>query len=197
MQWFFDMLSAALYAILVQNLVFSGGYGASEAIRMASKPKKLASTAAMIIYFSTVTAVICRSLDFIPIISAQNQSIHFLLFSAVLIVVYFTTSALTLIILKPNRRLMTKFGIAALNTLVLAIPLINYRSASSLWESIGTGFGSGVAFVIASVLISAGFTKISHNKHIPPAFKGTPVLFIYVALLSMAFMGISGSVVFA
>ena len=35
MSWFFDMISAAFYAILVQNLVFSGGYGASEAVRMA------------------------------------------------------------------------------------------------------------------------------------------------------------------
>ena len=58
MSWFFDMLSAAVYAIFVQNLVFSGGYGTSEAIRMAARPKRLASVAGMIIYFSTVSAVI-------------------------------------------------------------------------------------------------------------------------------------------
>ena len=77
---------------------------------------------------------------------------------------YFVTCSLTILILKPDKKLLTKFGIAAMNTLVLAIPLINYRSASTLWESIGTGFGSGVAFVVASVLISTGFIKIAHNK---------------------------------
>ena len=188
MSWFFDMISAAFYAILVQNLVFSGGYGASEAVRMASKPKKLAST---------VTAVVCRALDFLPWVAQKNQSIHFLIFALVLISVYFITGALIYFILKPSKRLMTKLGIAAINTLALAIPLINYRSAANFWESIGTGFGSGIAFVIASLLISVGFTRIAHNKHIPPVFRGTPVLFIYVAMLSLTFMGISGSNVFA
>lgn len=195
--WFFDMVSAAIYAIIVQNLVFNGGYGISEAVRMASKPKKLFSTAGIIIYFSTVTAVICRMLDYLPVIEKQNRSIHFLIFFGVLMIVYFVTGALSLIILKPNKRFMTKISMCAMNTLVMAIPLINQRSVSTLAESIGTGFGSGVAFVVASLLISVGFTKIAHNKKIPEPFKGTPIMFIYVAVLSMAVTGISGSGVFA
>lgn len=197
MNSFFDMISAALYAILVQNLVFSGGYGISEAMRMAAKPRRLASAAGMIVWFSTVTAILCRMLDSIAFIEAQNNSVHFLIFVGVLTAVYFITCLLTFIILKPSRKLMSNFGIAALNTLVLSIPLINHRSAATLWESIGTGFGSGIAFIIASILISAGFTKLSKNKKIPKAFRGSPVMFIYAAILSLAFMGISGSEAFA
>ncbi len=195
MRLFFDMISAAFYAIIMQNLVFNGGLGMSESIRMAAKPKKLFSTAGTIIYFSTVTAVICRCLDYIPIIEKQNQAIHFLLFFAVLLAVYFVTGALILIVLKPDKRLMTKISMCAMNTLVMAIPLLNHRSLSSLGESIGTGFGSGVAFIVASLLISVGITKIAHNKRIPEQFRGTPIIFIYVALLSMAFTGISGTIV--
>ncbi|MBQ8228736.1 MAG: hypothetical protein IJZ88_06965 [Clostridia bacterium] len=197
MQWFFDMLAAAFYAVIVQNLVFSGGYGLTEAVRMASKPKKLFSTAGMIIYFSTVTAVICRILDFLPIIEKQNQSVHFLIFFAVLIIIYFITGILSLIILKPNKRFMTKLAMCAMNTLVMAIPLINRRSVSTFGESIGTGFGSGIAFIVASILISVGFSKIAHSKKIPEPFRGTPAMFIYVAVLSMAVTGITGSGVFA
>lgn len=197
MQWFFDMVAAAIYAVIVQNLVFNGGYGITETVRMASKPKKLFSTAGMIIYFSTVTAVICRILDFLPQIEKQNNTIHFLIFFGVLMIVYFVSGALSLIILRPNKRFMTKLSMCAMNTLVMAIPLINHRSVSTLGESIGTAFGSGVAFVVASVLISVGFTKIAHNKKIPEPFRGTPVMFIYVALLSMAVTGITGTGVFA
>lgn len=197
MNLFFDMLTAALYAVAVQNLIFSGGYGISEAMRMAARPKQLASVALTIIYFSTVTSVICRALDFIPFVLSQGQAVHFLIFSGVLTGVYFITCVITLIVLRPNKKLMTKFGTAALNTLVLAIPLINSRSSSTLWESLGTGFGSGVAFVFASILISVGFTKLAENKKIPVIFKGAPIMFIYVALLSMAFMGISGNSAFA
>ena len=197
MNSFFDMLSAALYAILVQNLVFSGGYGISEAVRMAAKPKRLASSAGMIVWFSTVTSVVCRLLDFIQAVAAQNNAVHFLIFIGVLTAVYFVTCIFTIVILRPNKKLMSNFGIAALNTLVLAIPLINHRSAMTLWESIGTGFGSGIAFVIASLLIGAGFARISKDKKIPKIFRGAPVMFIYVAMLSLAFMGISGSEAFA
>ena len=197
MSGFFDMLSAALYAIIVQNLIFSGGYGISEAMRMAAKPKRLASMACMIVWFSTVTSVACRLLDSIEFVANQNSSVHFLIFVGVLSAVYFITCIFTVIILRPNRKLMSGFGMAALNTLVLAIPLINHRSALTLWESIGTGFGSGVAFIIASLLISAGFSKLSKNKKIPKAFRGAPIMFIYVAMLSLTFMGISGSEAFA
>ncbi len=197
MQWFFDMVAAAFYAVIVQNLVFNGGYGISEAIRMASKPRKLFSTAGMIIYFSTVTSIICRILDYHPLIEKQNHSIHFLIFFGVLMVVYFVSGALSIIILKPGKKFMTKLSMCAMNTLVMAIPLINHRSVSTFGESIGTGFGSGIAFVVASLLISVGFTKIAHNKKIPEPFRGTPAMFIYVAVLSMAVTGITGSGVFA
>ena len=197
MSSFFDMMSAAIYAILVQNLVFSGGYGISEAVRMAAKPRRLASSAGMIVWFSTATAVVCRLLDFKEVIARQNNSIHFLIFAGVLTAVYFITCVFTVIILRPPQKLITNFSIAALNTLVLAIPLINHRSAMTLWESIGTGFGSGIAFVFAALLMGAGFSKISKDKRIPKAFRGAPVMFIYAAMLSLAFMGISGSGVFA
>ena len=74
MSSFFDMMSAAIYAILVQNLVFSGGYGISEAVRMAAKPRRLASSAGMIVWFSTATAVVCRLLDFKEVIARQNNA---------------------------------------------------------------------------------------------------------------------------
>ena len=30
-----------MYAFVLQNLIFTGGYGASEAVRMAAKPQQL------------------------------------------------------------------------------------------------------------------------------------------------------------
>ena len=32
-----NLFSAAMYAFVLQNLIFTGGYGASEAVRMAAK----------------------------------------------------------------------------------------------------------------------------------------------------------------
>ena len=47
MTWFFDLLSTALYTVFIQNLVFNGGYAASEALMLAKKPRRLWMFSAM------------------------------------------------------------------------------------------------------------------------------------------------------
>ena len=58
------------------------------------------------------------------------------------------------------------------------------------------GIGAGVAFVIATFIIHMGMLKIESNPAIPGCFKGTPALFMYIAILSLAFTGISGESLF-
>jgi Na+-translocating ferredoxin:NAD+ oxidoreductase RnfA subunit len=63
-------------------------------------------------------------------------------------------------------------------------------------EAIGAGLGAGLAYVIAVLLINTGLKRLDTNKSIPKIFKGTPAIFIYTALLSLAFTGISGTSIF-
>ena len=81
----------ALYVIFVQNLVFSGGYGSSEAIRMSAKPKRFLPFSVMITYFSTLTALICRLLDYIDFVDSLSLGFHTLIFGGVLTVVFLVT----------------------------------------------------------------------------------------------------------
>ena len=121
----FSLLQTALYMIFVQNLVFSGGYGASEAIRMSTKPKRFVPFALMIAFYSTVTALLCRELDTLPEINALGSFYHILIFGGVLAVLYFVTVLLLHIFLRPGQKFFNTLGIAALNTMVFAVPLIN------------------------------------------------------------------------
>ncbi len=197
MSAFFDMIQAALFTIFIQNLVFNGGYGASEAIRMSAKPKRFLPFSIMIAYFSTVTAVSCRALDNIKEIDALNEAMHAAVFGVVLVVIYIVTALLLKLTLAPNKKFLSTLGIAAVNTMVYAVPLINRRAGYDYIESIGTGIGSGIAFILALMLINAGLIRLERNKNIPPLFKGTPAMFLYVAMLSLAFAGFSGSPLFA
>ena len=88
-------------------------------------------------------------------------------------------------------------GIAALNTLVFAIPFINNYAAYTFADSIGSGIGAGFAFILAASLISKGSQAISANSDVPQIFKGTPSLLIYVGLLSLAFAGFTDSTLFS
>ena len=114
----------------------------------------------------------------------------------VLLLVYAVTMAVVLIYGKVSPRTVRRIGIAAFNTLVLAVPLINYRSAFSPIEAVGAGLGAGVAYIIAVLLINNGLKRLDMNKTVSPCFKGTPAIFVYTAILSLAFIGISGTSVF-
>jgi len=191
------MFYVALYTVFIQNLVFIGGYGASEAIRIAAKPKRFSLFALSIAYFSVVTAAVCHILDFIPGVFALSDAVHAVIFVLILVLVYLVTAVLMRIFLRADPKFLSLMGISALNTLVLAIPFINHRAAYSLPESIGTGLGAGLAFILAVAFLRNGMQRLEQNKDIPDAFKGIPAVFVYIALLSLAFTGFSGSSLFA
>ncbi len=196
MNMILNMISAALYVMLFQNLIFNAGYGISEAVRMSAKPRQLLPMAMFITYFSTVVSAVCVLLDLVPFVKELSEFLHSLLFVFVLLAVYMLTMAVVLIIGKISPRTIRRIGIAAFNTLVLAVPFINYRSAFTIFEAIGAGIGAGIAYIVAVMLINGGLKRLDMNKSIPRCFKGTPAMFIYVALLSLAFTGISGTSVF-
>lgn len=196
MNIFLTLLSAALYVMVFQNLIFNGGYSLSEAIRMSAKPRQLFPMAIFITVFSTVLSTICVFIDTIPYVKNLNEVFHALIYVGVLLGLYILTMIIVIIYGKVSPKTIRRIGIAAFNTLVLAMPLINFRSAFTPIEAIGAGLGAGLAYVIAVLLINLGMKRLDTNKSIPKCFKGTPAIFIYTALLSLAFTGISGTSIF-
>ena len=171
MNIFLNLLSAALYVMLFQNLIFNGGYGLSEAVRMSAKPRQLLPMAVFITLFSTVISALCVLIDFFPIIHNLNEIYHALIYVGILLVVYIIAIIIANIIPRVQPATKRRIGIAAFNTLVLAMPLINYRSAFNVVESVGAGLGAGLAYIIAVILINSGLKKLDTNSSIPKIFK--------------------------
>lgn len=188
-----ELISAALYAMVIQNFIFTGGYGASEAVRMAAKPKQLYPMTFFITLFSTSASVICVLLEPVGFIKRQGAIGHAIEFVAVLAVMYIIVLTVSVAVFRAKDRTVRRIGIAAFNTLVIAVPFINYRAVFTISQAIGSGIGSGLAFVIAVLLINVGLRRLDRNPNIPEAFKGTPAIFIYVSVLSLAFSGFAGS----
>ena len=187
-----NLFSAAMYAFVLQNLIFTGGYGASEAVRMAAKPKQLFPLTAIITFFSTFGSIFCVLLEQIPFISALSEIQHSLIFLLVICILYVLMLILLKAVFKAKKRTVRRLGVAAFNTLVLAVPFINYRATFGIAEAIGVGIGSGLAFIVAVLMINFGLRRLVENKNIPECFKGTPAVFIYVSILALAFSGVSG-----
>lgn len=191
-----SLISAALYVMLFQNLIFNGGYSLSEAVRMSAKPRQLFPMTIFITIYSTVLSTICVFIDTIPFVQKLSEVFHALIYVLVLLVLYLVTMIIVIIYGKVPPRTVRRIGIAAFNTLVLAMPLINFRSAFTIVEAIGAGLGAGLAYAIAVLLINSGLKRLDANKSIPGSFKGTPAILIYTSLLALAFIGISGTSIF-
>ena len=187
----FAFFNASVFAMLLQNLVFNGGFGMSEAIRIATKPKDFFPIALLVAFFTSATAAVCSALDSVEKINTLSTAEHLGIYCVVLAVIYLLFTAI-IILVQHNKKDTHRIGMAAVNTLVLAVPIINRRAAFNIAESIGLGLGAGIAFIVAVLLISSAEDRLKANETMSNAFRGKPALFIYIALISLGFAGLSG-----
>lgn len=191
-----DLFLTAFYTVFVQNLVFSSGLGMSEAFRVSTKPGSFGKIAAMISGFSVVTSTFCALVNLLTGQNELSYAARAVIYGIVLVTVYAVVAVFARLIFRASDKFLSTLGIAAFNTLVFAIPHINDYAAYSFAGSIGSGLGAGIAFVVAAALINKGSELLKENGDIPEAFKGKPAMFIYVALVSLAFAGFSDKNIF-
>ncbi len=196
MTQFTSMLTAALYAMLVQNMIFSTGYGMSESIRMAKRPKHFFMYGGTVTFFSLTLSLICFFLNKIPFIFALETKYRIALYTLVLLALYLITALFCLTVLKADKKFMNSLGMCALNTLIIALPVVDFKAGYTLAETVGMGIGAGLAFTLSVLLINTGMKHIRNNRYIPEIFRGTPSLFIYISLIALAMSCISGQSLF-
>ena len=79
------------------------------------------------------------------------------------------------------------------NCAILAVTLNNISRDYGFIESLVYAVGVAMGFLVA-LLLMAGIRRRIRTSPLPDFMKGTPILFVAAALLSLAFMGFSGLV---
>lgn len=193
---FFDMLKVALFACLFQNLIFTSAYGMSEAIRISKRPKHFFMSCMSVTSFSVFLSLSAHFFDRIPLFENLGLRYRFFFYVLILTMAYFVTALVFRKLLSADKKFLNSLGMCAVNTLVIALPLLGYKASLSLFEALGVGLGAGLAFTLSVILINGGMKFISKNKTIPEFFRGTPALFIYTALLALTISCITGESLF-
>ena len=193
---FSDMLITALYAAVVQNLVFTASYGLSESIRMAKRPRHFFMYGITVTVFCTLSSVASALLIKIPFLAALPVKFSYVLFIICLSLIYLVAALFCKRVLHADKKFLNSLSMCAFNTLAAALPGINLKAGNTVLNSVALGIGAGLAFVVSLVLIRNGMKHINKNPYIPEFFKGTPALFIYVSLIALALSCVSGQSLF-
>jgi electron transport complex protein RnfA len=77
------------------------------------------------------------------------------------------------------------------NCIILAVPIINVDEHHSFLESLALGFGSGLGFALALVIMASMREKLEFAD-VPKPFRGLPIAFIVTGMIALAFTGFSG-----
>jgi len=122
---------------------------------------------------------------------------------AFILVIAALVQLVELIITKTSPSLYRALGIylplITTNCAVLGVAVLNIDTffkggeavTWSLLKSLTQGFGAGVGFTLALVLM-ASIRERLELADIPPALQGAPIAFLIGALMSMAFLGFTG-----
>ena len=81
--------------------------------------------------------------------------------------------------------------LAGLNSCVLGTVLVERNQSFTLGQSLGFGFGSGLGYVLAVLLVTEARHRL-RSKAIPEAFRGLPITLVYIGVIALAIYGFTG-----
>ena len=186
------LLIIAIGSALVSNVVLSQFLGICPFLGVSKKVDTAMGMGAAVIFVITLASAITIIVyDFImvPLGVEYLQTIVFILVIAALV------QFVEMFLKKSMPSLYNALGVylplITTNCAVLGVALTNVQKSYNILESIVNGFATAFGFAIA-ITIMAGIREKMEFNDFPPAFKGSPIVVVTAALMSIAFFGFSG-----
>lgn len=193
-----ELLIIAVGSALVNNVVLSQFLGICPFLGVSKKVETAAGMGGAVVFVITiasfVTGLIYKYILANPAILGGSlvylQTIVFILVIACL--VQFVEMFLKKVMPALYKALGVYLPLITTNCAVLGVALTNVQKEYNVLTGVINGFGTAVGFLIAIVIMAGIREKIDNNTGIPEAFKGTPIVLVTAALMSIAFFGFSG-----
>lgn len=193
-----ELLIIAIGSALVNNVVLSQFLGICPFLGVSKKVETAAGMGGAVVFVITissfVTGLIYKYILANPAILGGKlvylQTIVFILVIACL--VQFVEMFLKKSMPSLYQALGVYLPLITTNCAVLGVALTNVQKEYNVLTGVINGFGTAVGFLVAIVIMAGIREKIDNNTGIPEAFKGTPIVLVTAALMSIAFFGFSG-----
>ena len=185
--------------IFINNFVLAKFLGICPYIGVSKKLDSAIGMGFAVTFVMTVTSVVTWII-YTYILNPETNilggvDLSYLRTIAFIIVIASLVQFVEMVIQKVSPVLYNALGIylplITTNCAVLGVAVLNIDEQFNFIESLVRGFGAGIGFTIALVLM-AGLREKFEMSNLPRPLRGIPIAFVMASLMSLAFMGFSG-----
>ncbi len=189
---FMNVLTASLVAIFMQNSIFERALGINVLLYASRKREHLLGFFAAITYTTTISSAIIWNFD--RLLSGNEYYSVFMpiLYVAVVSVLYILTLVVIWRFFPGFFRNIRKYvHLSVFNCSVIGALFLCSLQGSDIFTYIGYGFGTGIGFLLAAYLLYIAADRLN-SPLVPAAFRGFPIMLVYVGILSLALYAFTG-----
>lgn len=179
-------------AIFVNNIILSQFLGICPFLGVSKKISTAIGMGIAVMFVMTLATTVTFLIYYTFL---QPYNLKFMTTVTFILVIASLVQMVEIIIKKSTPSLYQSLGIflplITTNCAVLGIAILTIQKNYTLLAGICYTLASAMGFTLA-IVIFAGIRERLERTDIPDALKGTPIVLISAALLSMAFMGFAG-----
>ena len=181
-------------AIFTNNILLSSFLGMCSFIACSSQIGTALGLGTAVTFVMTMTTIINYAVYHFVLAPLHLVHLQFIVFIAVIAAF---VQLVEMVVERFSPKLYFSLGIflplITVNCAILGASLFAIIRGYSFSQTVGFGFGAGVGWLVAIVLL-AGLQQKMRYSDVPKPFRGVSVAMIITCVMAMAFMGFAGMV---
>lgn len=188
------LLTILVSAALTDNILLTRFLGMCSFLAVSRQMKAAAGLGLAVTFATTITCALNAALYAWVLVPLGLEALRLIVF---IIVIAAVVQFLEMLIERVSLGLYYALGVflplITVNCAVLGAALFMVNRGYGVVESTVFGFGSGLGWLLAIVLM-AGIRERLKNASIPPALEGPGITLIIAGIIALGFVGFSGIV---
>ena len=181
-------------AIFTNNILLANFLGMCSFLAVSKQIDTAAGLGGAVIFVLTATTAINYAVYYHVLVPLGLTFLSYIVFIAVIAAfVQFVEMFVERFSLKLYHALGIFLPLITVNCAILGVSLFMIIRSYSFWQSVAFGFGGGVGWMLAIVLI-AGLRQKMGYSNVPRPFRGVAIAMVITGVMAMAFMGFAGMV---
>lgn len=187
-----SFINTALLAMFVENVIFSRALGTSVVFYASRKKESILGLGLGITYVIVMSSIVTYFVDGL-FAEADYYYIIMPLIYTVIVGVIYTGSLLFIWRFIPKLFACIKkyVHLSVFNAAVLGALFLNTVYHENIFQYMGFGIGISISFFIAAFFLHIANERLN-SPLIPAAFRGMPIMMVFVGIMSLAFYALTG-----